>query len=188
MPFTIRKGRSAISKMPEQSTQTTCRNLTFCVEDSLVRHFHMLANDRDLPMQEVLCSLKFPDWLRLDDRRICSLKMFPVCYRMTKAGHLQPSSPRWMTWGIMSNGLCLTARILESRNPDAGCSLSAILIPDAPEKYFLSSVQIEKLLYHSIKGRQGSRVYDTHGLACTQTAGAGGDRRQNRVVFYRLKR
>ena len=32
------------------------------------------------------------------------------CYRMTKAGHLRPSSLRWMTWGTMSHGRCLTAR------------------------------------------------------------------------------
>ena len=57
-------------------------------------------------------------------------------------------------WGIMSNGWCLTANILESRNPEGGCSLSAILIPDAPEKYFLSSAQVEKLLYKSSEARK----------------------------------
>ena len=33
-------------------------------------------------------------------------------------------------------------------------SLSAILIPDAPEKYFLSSAQVEKLLYKSSEARK----------------------------------
>ena len=68
---------------------------------------------------------------------------------MTKAGRFLSSSPRLMTWGTAWNGWCLTANILESRNPEGGCSLSAILIPDAPEKYFLSSAQVEKLLYKS---------------------------------------
>ena len=68
---------------------------------------------------------------------------------MTKAGRFVPSSPRFMTWGIVWNGWCLTAPILESRNPGEGCSLSDILIPDAPEKYYLSSEQVEKLLYKS---------------------------------------
>ncbi|MFQ9600520.1 MAG: DNA (cytosine-5-)-methyltransferase [Flavonifractor plautii] len=36
----------------------------------------------------------------------------------------------------------------------SGCSLSDILIPDAPEKYFLSSEQTEKLLYKSSAGRR----------------------------------
>ena len=68
---------------------------------------------------------------------------------MTEAGRLVSSSPRFMTWGIMSNGLCLTANILESPNPENGCSLSDILIPDAPEKYYLSSEMVQKLLYNS---------------------------------------
>ena len=37
---------------------------------------------------------------------------------------------------------------------ESGCSLSDILIPDAPEKYFLSSEQTEKLLYKSSAGRR----------------------------------
>ena len=100
-----------------------------------------------LKMPEELSSLRFPDWLRKDDLRICSLKMFPTFYRMTKDGHLRSSSPRFMSWGIMSNGLCLTAKISESRSQGGGSSLSDILIPDAPEKYFLSSAQEAKLLY-----------------------------------------
>ena len=54
-----------------------------------------------------------------------------------------------VNYPIMSNGLCLTASILESPNPGNGCSLSVILIPDAPEKYFLSPAAMEKLLYSS---------------------------------------
>ena len=64
------------------------------------------------------------------------------------------SSPRFLTWGTMSNGLCLTANILESRSQGGGCSLSAILIPDAPEKYCLSSEMVQKLLYNSSAGRK----------------------------------
>ena len=75
-------------------------------------------------------------------------------FRMTEAGRLASSSPRFMTWGIMSNGLCLTANILESLNQGEGFSLSDILIPDAPGKYYLSSAQVEKLLYKSSEGRK----------------------------------
>ena len=92
-------------------------------------------------MQEVLSSLNWPEWLKRSDRRIFFLKTCLGSFRMTEAGHLVSSSPRFMTWGIMSNGLCLTANILESLNQDGGCSLSDILIPDAPEKYFLSLEQ-----------------------------------------------
>ena len=38
---------------------------------------------------------------------------------------------------------------------ESACSLSAILIPDAPEKYFLSSAQLDKLLYNALEDRRG---------------------------------
>ena len=82
------------------------------------------------------------------------LEMFPAFYRMTKGKPFRSSSPHWMTWGIMSSGLCLTANILESLNQGEGFSLSDILIPDAPGKYYLSSAQVEKLLYKSSEGRK----------------------------------
>lgn len=47
----------------------------------------------------------------LKDHHFCFLKMFPACFRMTKAGLLRQSSVRWMNWGTMSHGKCLTARI-----------------------------------------------------------------------------
>ena len=103
---------------------------------------------------EELSFLKFPDWLKQNDLRICCSKMFPVCYRMTKERRLRPSSPRWGTWGIMSSGLCLTAPIITSRRQESECTLSDILIPDAPEKYFLSSAMVEKLLYNSSEGHK----------------------------------
>lgn len=82
------------------------------------------------------------------------LENVPGLYRMTKGKPFRSSSPHWMTWGIMSSGLCLTANILESLNQGEGFSLSDILIPDAPGKYYLSSAQVEKLLYKSSEGRK----------------------------------
>ena len=138
----------------EPLTPTNCPRSTSCAEDSPARHFLTLAKDGALLTPEALSSLKLPDWLKPGDLRICCLKMFPACSRMTRGGRLLSSSPRWMTWGIMSNGLCLTAPISTSPSHGNGCSLSAILIPDAPEKYFLSSEQTQKLLYKSSEGRR----------------------------------
>ena len=149
----IRKG-SGIVMTQEQSNQNECQILIYSVQDFLARHSLSPESEKDLQMQEELSFLKLPGFLKLKDPRILSLKMFPVCYRMTKAGRFLSSSPRLMTWGTAWNGWCLTANILESRNPEGGCSLSAILIPDAPEKYFLSSAQVEKLLYKSSEARK----------------------------------
>ena len=118
-------------------------------EFRITRRFLQLAGGKDLKMQEVLSSLNWPEWLKKRDLCIFFLKTSLGSFRMTEAGRLASSSPRFMTWGIMSNGLCFTANILESRNQDGGCSLSDILIPDAPEKYFLSLEQMQKLLYRS---------------------------------------
>ena len=91
---------------------------------------------------------------------ICSLKMFPDCYHITKAGRLRPSLVRWMNWGTMSYGKCLTAQILESPNPEKECSLSDFLEKNAPEKYCLSRTQIQKLLYNAYP--------DERAAECTQ--------------------
>lgn len=123
-------------------------------EFRITRRFLQLAGGKDLKMQEVLSSLNWPEWLKKRGLCIFSLKTCLGSFRMTEAGRLVSSSPRFMTWGIMLNGLCLTANILESRSQGGGCSLSAILIPDAPEKYYLSSEMVQKLLYNSSAGRK----------------------------------
>ena len=53
----------------------------------------------------------------------------------------QPQAARWMNWGTMSNGKCLTAKISESRKIENGSILSDILEEQAGEKYFLSLEQ-----------------------------------------------
>ena len=47
----------------------------------------------------------------------------------------------------MCAGRYLTAKISEYRNHEIECSLSAILVDNVPEKYYLSRKQAEKLLY-----------------------------------------
>lgn len=59
------------------------------------------------------------------------------------------SSERYMSWGIVLNGACLTARISVSPNRENGCILSDILIRDCPAKYFLSKRAMEQLLSRS---------------------------------------
>ena len=139
----------------EKSKQTECQTLIFCVQDFLARHSLSPESGEDLQMPEELCSSRLPDWLQTSDLRISSLKMFPDCFRMTKAGRFTPSSVRYLSWGTVWNGKCLTARILESPNPENGCILSDILIEDVPEKYYLSQQQMERLLYKSEQEAKG---------------------------------
>ena len=139
-------------KMPPKSTPTPYLISSFFAESSHVRLFQLLEGAADLTMQEEPFSLKLPESLPLSDLTICSLKMFPVCYRMTKAGRLQSSSVRWMSWGMMSRGRCLTARILVSPNPGKECSLSDFLEELVPVRYCLSQNQILQLLGRSCPG------------------------------------
>jgi len=162
--------------------QNECRTLIFYVRDFLARHSQSLDEGKDLPMQEEPFSLKLPDWLQTNDLRIFSLKTYPVCFRMTKGGRFTPSSVRYLNWGIMSNGKCLTARISESPSQGSGCILSDILMEDVPEKYYLSQKQMVlpfpkangTALIQVHAGKQGERVYAEEGLSCTLTSGAGG--------------
>ena len=68
-----RERRNDIIQMPQKSTPQTCQTSTFCAEDSLVRHFQSLAEERALTTPAALSSLKLPDWLNPNDLRIfCS--------------------------------------------------------------------------------------------------------------------
>ncbi len=140
----------------EQSKQTECQTLIFYVQDFLARHSLSPESEEDLQMPEELCSLRLPDWLQTSDLRISSLKMFPDCFRMTKARRLTPSYIRFMNWGIMWNGKCLTARISESLSPEKECILSDILMKDVPEKYYLSPEQTRRLLFKSSQAAKGA--------------------------------
>ena len=53
-------------------------------------------------------------------------------------GRLKQSSLRWMIWGMMWNGRCLTARISECPKTENVCTLLDILEENAADKYSLS--------------------------------------------------
>ena len=66
--------------------------------------------------------------------------------------------PRMCTWGIARDGWCLTQPLQPEQGAGEGCSLAQILIPDAPERYFLSAKQMEKLLYRAKTDTSGMSV------------------------------
>lgn len=124
-------------------------------EPNSVRVFQSLESEGALKMPEERCSLKSLGLPALKDLTFCSLKTFPDSFRMTGAGRLRPSSVRWMNWGIMSHGRCLTAQISEFPNSAKECCLSDILEKNPEAKYYLSRKQTQKLLS---KGLAGVRV------------------------------
>lgn len=49
--------------------------------------------------------------------------------------------------GMMQNGKCSTPKISECHRTEKGVSLSDILEAEAPQKYFLSKEQTEKIVF-----------------------------------------
>ena len=152
-------------KMQERYSRKICRISTFFAEDSLVRLFQLLENGEDLVTAEGPYFLRLQELLGLSDLHFCVLRMFPESCRMTKAGHFRPSLLRFLSWGTMSHGRCLTARISVSPKQERECILSDILESDVPAKYFLSETQMRRLLCSSSA--------DAKGIVSMQTAEPG---------------
>ena len=132
----------------EQSTPMKSLILTFLSAVSR-------ASPSALPEQEwlstihgELSSLSFPEYLKRNTLHISSLKMYPRSARFAKGAFLPQSSVSYLDWGICANGNVLTARLTFPKQESA-CSLSDILIPDVPEKYYLSREKAEKLFPNS---------------------------------------
>jgi hypothetical protein len=142
--------------MQEQSTPKPCLILIYCVQDFLAKHSPSQADDSVSLICEELSSLKLPEYVKKNGLHLYCWKMSPVCYRMTAAGRLIPSSPCLLKWGIISNGVCITADISESHSNEEGYTLSDFLNQDVPEKYFLSPSAMQKILSKSSPDRKDS--------------------------------
>lgn len=116
-PYSIPKGEiyfeDARGIVPENlpDIDLICGVISEFGEPNSVRVFQSLESEGALKMPEERCSLKSLGLPALKDLAFCSLKTFPDSFRMTGAGRLRPSSVRWMNWGIMSHGRCITAHM-----------------------------------------------------------------------------
>ena len=91
-----------------------------------------------------IAAIKKPKYLLLEN--VPGLLSHNCLSFARRAGRLRPSLVRWMNWGTMSYGKCLTAQILELPSQEKECSLSDFIEKSVPEKYCLSQTQIQKLL------------------------------------------
>lgn len=112
------------------------------------------GNDLDLLTKEAHSFMKSADWLKPGTLSIFCLR---TCrgYSLTKGGKLSSlSSPRLGNWGILLNGVLLTAQTSVSPKIGSECTLSDILIADCPAKYILSEkahIQILSSLFPDAK-------------------------------------
>src|SRR5690625_439007 len=147
---TIRKGSGR--HMTLQIYQTTIfehledKSMLYA-EDSLAKHLALQENEEDFQTLEELCSLRLQEQPNKSNHAFYSLKTSKGFYHTTREKHLKQSSIRWMNWGTMRNGKCLTAKTSEYRKTGKGSLLSDILEEQVDEKYFLSQGQTEKLVF-----------------------------------------
>ena len=150
---------SQSGKMQETLIHTNCLTSISSVLDSLVRHFPLPDNVKDLKMPEVHSFLKLHGLQKRADHRICCLKTLKE-YSLTKKGELlEESSKSLMNYTMMSKSAYITLRITYHRTGHVS-SLSALLEPPekVPEKYYLTDKQVQSLL----NGMQKSKVIHRH--------------------------
>lgn len=84
-----------------------------------------------------------------DGSVLYEMELYDGEQNMTKQNEEVPdmneSTPRLLKWGIILSGVCITADISESPSSDGACILSDILIPDVPDKYFLSAAAMRRI-------------------------------------------
>ena len=73
-------------------------------------------------------------------------KMFPDFLTAQKVETLESSSPRWMNSGMVFHGEYWMQNSLEHRKDVEERTLSQVLEPSAPLKYFLNQEQIQSLI------------------------------------------
>ena len=144
MPFLILKVRFFLMTL-RKLTQRISRSLISFVLGFRVSHFQSPENEEVSKIQEVLSSSKLQKLLKKGSLNIFFLKMFPDCLVITKGKHSLQSCERWMNWGMVLNGKCLTADIMYPKTGSA-CSLSDILEDSVDDKYFLSQRAIDRLM------------------------------------------
>ena len=143
----FRRGNATILHDEPENTETKLADVFFAAAKAAPGQWD--AVEEALEASDVLSVLRANDWLKQDSLSICCLTSFPDCRRVGKDGRLRVGEARMATWGMAWNGWCFTQPAQPTQGAGEGCSLAQILIPDAPERYFLPEKQVEKLLYRS---------------------------------------
>lgn len=93
-----------------------------------------------------LCTLSDNSKKKIDPLTF-SLRTLRICLVLMEDGISPDCSLKWSRGGMMQNGRCSTPKISECHRTEKGVSLSDILEAEAPQKYFLSKEQTEKIVF-----------------------------------------
>lgn len=137
--------------------------LTLFAGDSPAKRSALQENEKDLMTFAGQCSSILPTRLNKSNHAILSLKTSKV-YSITTKGELsEQSSMRWMNSGMMSNGICITAKTTEFPKTESVSILSDILEDTVDEKYYLSDEKTEQLLARVSDTAETKKVIDDQG-------------------------
>jgi len=137
---------SVIPEISGQLTLVPSPTLTSSAGDFLAKVSVLLEKEGDLTTPEELSFLKSLGFSRKSNQDCVYWKTSKDCYLMTREELSKPSSPRLMSWGMTSNGKCVTQRITESPRTGNASSLSDILEEHPDQKYFLSPTMTKFML------------------------------------------
>ncbi|VIP51338.1 DNA methylase [Streptococcus pneumoniae] len=129
---------------------------TLSVEDFRAKLSQLQETDEVLKIHEELCSLKLLGSHLFSNPDIYSLKTSRDSSTTTEEIPLRSSSQRWMNWGMMWNGKCLTAKILESPKIGNVCSLQGY-----QEAEIGDSVNLSHPNSKTRRGRVGKQIANT---------------------------
>ncbi len=132
----------------EQSTQMNCLISTFLSAVFPASRSALVVPEDILKINEACCSLSLPEFLKPKSLLIFCLRTFPQSVRSVKGKSSLQYSAKYLDWGIVVNGNVLTGEIISPR-AESECSLRDILIPDVPDRYFLSAEKSLRLLPNS---------------------------------------
>lgn len=128
-----------------KSITEICRILICSLEARAANRSVSRGADSLLRTIEETCFLTISKSLKPSAPVTLSLKTYPTCLVYRRGNVSESSLKRFLNWGIVCAGACLTLPDSEYRSQEEGCSLSDILETNVPQKYWLSEEMMRKI-------------------------------------------
>ena len=135
-----------------QSKQPTSQEQNCGAEDFPARIYLLRTKESEpvLPGLEADCSTSSRDSSRTSPKGTglagCLWRTFPDCSIQKEERTSSTSSPHWMNSGMAFRGECWTQNTSEHPSDVVVCTLSQVVEPSAPLRYFLNKAQLQSLL------------------------------------------
>jgi len=161
-------------KTSSTSTQLTFLTPIFGLEDSPARTSRWREQGRELGLRglDLDSFMNLLASLEKDAPELFYSKTFTVCLTPIEEGTLESSFKRWPNSGILSAGVCLTAKTSESPSHASESTLSGVIeTHEVPEKYFLSPSAATGMLRRA--KQQGRNLFPPLRESLEQLAASG---------------